>query len=259
MMSFQVAVALWDSVVHYQTISQDQQLILVATWSCPTWVLHPSPFSDIFWAWCTCHVSCWWSRVAHRPSKFVKVVSSPSLGFVFNQQPMLQHGCLLFLLRAPADGGFDNTHTHIHIKMVDRIWQSLAMCKLNTASYPQNPSAVAVMSFQVAVALWDSVVHYQTISQDQQLILVATWSCPTWVLHPSPFSDIFWAWCTCHVSCWWSRVAHRPSKFVKVVSSPSLGFVFNHQPLLQHGCLLFLLRASADSGFDTWWVTFEMA
>ena len=172
---------------------------------------------------------------------------------------MLQHGCFLFLLRAPADGGFDNTHTHIHIKMVDRIWQSLAMCKLNTASYPQNPSAVAMMSFQVAVALWDSVVHYQTISQDQQLILVATWSCPTWVLHPSPFSDIFWAWCTCHVSCWWSRVAHRPSKFVKVVSSPSLGFVFNHQPLLQHGCLLFLLRASADSGFDTWWVTFEMA
>ena len=123
--------------------SHVQQLILLATWSCPTWVLHPSPFSDIFWAWCTCHVSCWWSRVAHRPSKLVKVVSSPSLGFVFNQQPMLQHGCFLVLLRAPADGGFDNTHTHIHIKMVDRIWQSLAMCKLNTASYPQNPSAAA--------------------------------------------------------------------------------------------------------------------
>ena len=33
--------------------------------------------------------------------------------------------------------------THIHTKMADRIWQSLAMCKLNTATYPQNLSTVA--------------------------------------------------------------------------------------------------------------------
>ena len=141
MMSFQVAVVLWVSAVHYQTISQDQQLILVTTWGCPTWVLHPQPFVDIFWAWCTCHVSCWWSHVAHRPSKNVKVVSSPSLGFVFNHQSLLQYACLIFRPLVSSDDGFDTTH--IHTKMVDRIRQSLAMCKLNTATYPQNLSTVA--------------------------------------------------------------------------------------------------------------------
>ena len=136
-----MAVVLWDSVVHYQTISQDQQLILVTTWGCPTWVIHPQPFVDIFWAWCTCHVSCWWSHVAHRPSKNVKVVSSPSLGFVFNHQPLLQYACLIFRPLVSSDDGFDTTH--IHTKMVDRIRQRLAMCKLNTATYPQNLSTVA--------------------------------------------------------------------------------------------------------------------
>ena len=111
------------------------------------------------------------------------------------------------------------THTHTHTftrKVVDKIWQSLATCKLNTCCYPQNPSTVADV-IPSGSGFVDSVVHYQTISHVQQLILVATWSCPTSVRHPSPFADIFWAWCTCHVSCWWSHVAHWPFKFVKVV------------------------------------------
>ena len=51
-----------------------------------------------------------------------------------------------------------------HLQMVDKIWQSLAICKLDTASYPQKPSTVADDVIATA-ALWDSVVHYQTISQ----------------------------------------------------------------------------------------------
>ena len=222
-----------------QSDYQPQQLILVTTWGCPTWVLRPQPFVDIFWAWCTCHVSCWWSHVTHRPSKNVKVVSSPSLGFVFNHQPLLQYACLIFRPLASPDS-----------KMVDRIWQSLAECKLNTASYPQNLSTVAddvIPSGSGSVGFSCPLSDYQP----QQLVLVTTWGCPTWVLHPQPFADIFWAWCTCHVSCWWSHVAHRPSKNVKVVSSPSLGFVFNHQPLLQYACLIFRPLVSSDDGFDT--------
>ena len=130
--------------------------------------------------------------------------------------------------------------------MVDKIWQSLAMCKLNTASYPQNLSTVAddiIPSGSGSVGFNCPQSDYQP----QQLILVTTWGCPTWVLRPQPFVDIFWAWCTCHVSCWWSHVTHRPSKNVKVVSSPSLGFVFNPQPLLQYACLIFRPLASPDS------------
>ena len=151
------------------------------------------------------------------------------------------------------------SHNHSHQdgwhQDVDRIWHSLAMCKPNTSSYPQLRQ---MMSFQGAVALRDSVVHYQTICQDQQLILVATWSCPTWVLHPSPFSDIFWAWCTCHVSGSWSHVAHRPSKNVKVISSPSLGFVFHHSVSnMRAWFFCFSHLQVVDSTF--WWVAFEMA
>ena len=125
---------IWQSLAmcKLDTATYPQQLVLLSTWRCPTWVLHPQPFVDIFWAWCTCHVSCWWSHVAHRPSKNVKVVSSPSLGFVFNHQPLLQYACLMFRPLVSSTG-----------KMVDRIWQSLAMCKLNTATYPQHLPTVA--------------------------------------------------------------------------------------------------------------------
>ena len=57
-----------------------------------------------------------------------------------------------------------------------------------------------------------------------------------------------------HMSCILLMISCYSStlQIVKVVSSPSLGFVFNHQPQLQHACLIFLLLASADGGFDIW-------
>ena len=97
-----------------------------------------------------------------------------------------------------------------HLQMVDKIWQSLAICKLDTASCPQEPLNCGRWCHcdSCSVGFSCPLSDYQP----KQPVLVTTWSCPTWVIHPEPFADIFWAWCTCHVPCWWSHVAHLTLK-----------------------------------------------
>ena len=75
-----------------------------------------------------------------------------------------------------------HTHTHIHTKSG---WQDMTKFGHVQTKHLLLPSKP--LNCGRCHSKWrgfvDSVVHYQTISHVQQLILVATWSCPTWVLY----------------------------------------------------------------------------
>ena len=112
------------------------------------------------------------------------------------------------------------------------------------------PSIVLDDVIARAVALRDSVVHYQTISQDQQPHWLTTGGCTAWyftlllsltssehdahVMYPA--DDLM--------------LLTDPPNVSKLSCLRPLGFVFNHQLLLQHASSIFLLLASADSGLD---------
>ena len=195
------------------------------------------------------HMSCILLMISrcHRPSKFVKVVWSPSLGFVFTHHPLLQHACLFFLLFCICRRWIGQ-HTHWH----PNGWQDMTKfghvqtkhCFL--PSKPLNCGRWCHAKWQWFCGIQLSTIRLSAktarTGNNLRLSNIGT--------SPSAFRWHFLS--MMHMSCILLMISCCSLTLQKCQSRlvSSLGFVFTHQPLLQHACLLFLLFASADSALD---------